>query len=279
MGFGPGVKESYGYGQQIHNVLAEVHKQASAGHPLSIDEVMALVEKRFHLRYTRDGVAFKPLTQLRKAAQASLRRYLENYPDSTSFVLASEKPFEFVDHESGALISGTIDLLEKIEPANGERIPVAIVDFKTHAWRDTATYLRARSEAEKQLLLYAVAAHRALNFEAQEARAHFLTPKALEESQQESFAVDIGATRLEQMREDVRDAVRGIRKSVASSSFALRGCEGGHCPHCDYRTFCPGFNEWKKRERILPRPLSPADERLAEILRTTEDTDARNESK
>ncbi len=50
MGFEPGVQESYGYGQQIHNILAEIHQSARDGDHLTPDQVTELVEKRFHLR-------------------------------------------------------------------------------------------------------------------------------------------------------------------------------------------------------------------------------------
>ena len=126
MGFQPGVSDSYGYGQQIHNILAEIHQSARNNRVLSPTEVAELVEMRFHLRYTRDGEINKPLTKLREAAYNSILRYLKLYSDPTKFVLEAEKPFEFVDTETGALISGTVDLIQRIESTgSGEehRIP------------------------------------------------------------------------------------------------------------------------------------------------------------
>ena len=167
MGFQPGVSESYGYGQQIHNVLAEVHQSARDGKPLSSDQISELVERRFHLRYTRDGEAHKPLTLLRESAKKSIRRYLDSYPDTTMFVLEAEKPFEFVDRETGALISGTVDLIQRIEttPDDSEqRIPVAIVDFKAHRWGDADSFLRRKKEVEAQLRLYSVAVGQSWGF-------------------------------------------------------------------------------------------------------------------
>ena len=176
MGFEPGVQESYGYGQQIHNILAEIHQSALQGHTMSANQVSGLIEERFHLRYTTDGNEFKPLTQLREAAKRSIVRFLDSYPDTTKFVLHAEKPFEFLDKESGALISGVVDLIERIDdtqPDSSTRIPVAIVDFKTHRWGKVEQYVLRRKEVEAQLRLYAVAAGHAWGLEARTAYAHF----------------------------------------------------------------------------------------------------------
>ena len=179
MGFQPGVSESYGYGQQIHNVLAEVHQSARDGRSLSPNEVSDLVERQFHLRYTRDGDTHKPLTLLRDSAKKSILRYLESYPDTTKFVLEAEKPFEFVDRETGALISGTVDLIQRIEstsPEGEHRVPVAVVDFKAHRWGDADSFVRRKKEVEAQLRLYSVAVGRSWGLESKEAYAHFLSP-------------------------------------------------------------------------------------------------------
>lgn len=278
MGFEPGVTEPYGYGQQIHNVLAEVHKRALNGKVLSVDEVMELVDKRFHLRYTRDGDIYQPLSSLRDAAKDSLKRYFEAYPDTAKFVLEAEKPFEFVDKESGALISGTVDLLQRIDHASsGEvlRRPVAVVDFKTHRWKDKATFLRNKAEVETQLRLYAVAVRSALGFEAFAARAHFLSPKPpSEEWVSEMITVDVSQDKQEGVRKKVREGVDGIQGSIASGKFDLKGHQTGQCPHCDFRTFCPGYTKWRREDTATPNPPSPEESSSDEMRLVMEDIDA-----
>jgi DNA helicase-2/ATP-dependent DNA helicase PcrA len=283
MGFGPGVKESYGYGQQIHHILAEIHQRAEKGEELTVDEVMNLVEKRFHLRYTRDGDRFKPLTKLREAAQLSLKRYLEKFPDTSKYVLASEKPFEFVDPESQALISGTIDLLQRVDETSAGKTltPVAVVDFKTHRFRDKESFERSRTEVEAQLTMYAVAARRALGFDAKAARAHFLTPKDVpdylkKQGVKESFTVDISESKQDEIRDRIGKTVAGIRTSLARGEFKLTGPSTDHCKTCDYHDICPGFANWKSQNPAIPRPLRPEEARQQEIQRVAEDIDARD---
>lgn len=282
MGFGPGVTESYGYGQQIHNILAEVHKCALSGKHLTKDEMLELVDQRFHLRYTRDGDIYKPLSKLRDAAKLSLKRYMENYPDSTQYVLEAEKPFEFVDRQSGALISGTVDLLERIEKTeSGEskEVPVAVVDYKTHRWEDAETFNRKRKEVEAQLLLYAVAVRKALGFEAQKARAHFLTPTEVpKELRQmgvtEVVDVDVSESKQEEIRSTVRKSVGDIAQSIKAQKFEMSGCDHGYCPKCDFRQFCPGYARWDRKNRTTPRPRSLEGDREKDMRLVMEDVDA-----
>ncbi len=283
MGFGPGVTESYGYGQQIHNVLAEVHKKALDGEILSEAEVMQLVDERFHLRYTRDGTVFKPFTMLRDAAKKSLGRYLKEYADTAKYVLDAEKAFEFVDKGSGALISGTIDLLQRVKKAadgSQELLPVGIVDFKTHRWTNLDRYVERKAEVESQLRLYAVAVRQALGRRAKKAVAHFLSPNSVPPDQLaqgvvEKIRVDISQQRQEEVQQEVKKAVKGIRASIASGKFKLTGCENRKCDKCDFREICPGYQHWRRRDRTTPTPPSFEDAQAEEMAYVVEDVDAR----
>lgn len=283
MGFQPGVGESYGYGQQIHNVLAEIHQSASEGRLLSSDEISDLVDSRFHLRYTRDGERYKPLTLLRAAARESIRRYLDTYPDTTRFVLEAEKPFEFVDRETGDLVSGTVDLIQRVVSTESEterRIPVAIVDFKAHRWTDADSFVRRRQEAEAQLRLYSVAVGRSFGFESKQAYAHFLSPRPpeqnlIDQGVQERVEVDVSEESQKLVQQAVREAVSGIHESVKSGSFALGGVEHGVCNKCDFRTICPGFVRWQDIDHTTPRPCTVAFEREQELAMVQEDLDVR----
>ena len=272
MGFGPGVTESYGYGQQIHNVLAEIHKRTIDGQDVTPEDAMELMEKRFHLRYTRDGEEYKPLSKLKEAAKRSLRRYLEMYPSNKHYVLDAEKLFEFVDRDSGALIRGSIDLLQRIEETSHGviRKPVAVVDFKTHGWKDIDKFLNSKREVEKQLLLYAIAVKRALGFDALKAKAYFLSQKPpddklIKEGASEVIDVDISQEKQKIVLNSVKEAIDGIRESVASEKFELKGCKNKLCRHCDFREICPGFTKWKKEDKVTPRPRSYEDTRAEEM--------------
>jgi DNA helicase II / ATP-dependent DNA helicase PcrA len=282
MGFNPGVGEQYGYGQQIHNILTEIHMKALEGNYPSVEELSNLVNKRFHLRYTKD----KPFEILRDSAEASLRRFIERYPDHGRYILHAEKPFEFVDAESGALINGTIDLLERIEELpTGEtsRIPVGVVDFKAHGWKRASDFFRARNEAVAQLQLYAIAVREALHMEPRTAQVHFLTPKPPPadlklEGVTEDVKVDISPQQLNRMRARIQSTVLEIKNSIEKRHFALKGCATGHCPRCDFRRFCPGFRTWEALDKVTPRPPAPEEARELEIQLIEEELNARSKS-
>lgn len=249
MDYSPGVKEAYGYGQQIHNALAEIHQQAMDGEPMTKDEARELVRERFHLRYTSG----EPLEELKRAAMDSVERYLEEYPDSAEFVFRAEQSFEFTDEESGALISGTIDLLERVDDSeNGETKPVAVVDFKTHSWDSIESYEAQREAVDNQLRLYSIAASEAFGFHANEARAHILSPSGPPEELEEQgvdevIDVDISKDRLEEMMARVRRSIEEIEMSVRNEDFAFDGVENAHCPECDFKSFCPGYVQFQRR--------------------------------
>lgn len=278
MGFNPGVTESYGYGQQIHNILTEVHLRAASGEILSADEVASLADERFHLRYTRA----EPLRILKEAATKSLQRFITAYPDQGEYVLEAEKPFEFVDSDSGALITGTIDLLQKIDTApSGERTltPVGVVDFKTHGWKKASDFIRSRDEAAAQLRLYAVAVRQALHMDPHSAHVHFLVPKEppddlKREGVEERIEVDISPKQLSNTLKRVQKTVGDIRKDIREKTFELRGCKTGHCQRCDFRSFCPGYRRWEATDRTTPRPPNPEHSRENEILQVAEEADA-----
>lgn len=282
MGFNPGVTESYGYGQQIHNILTEIHLRALKGEMLTGEEVSTLTDARFHLRYTRE----RPLAILKEAAKETLKRYVDQYPNHGDYVLEAEKPFEFIDSESGALITGTIDLLQKIEqsiPGDQSLIPVGLVDFKTHGWKRASDFFRSRDDAVQQLRLYAVAVRDALHMKPHSANVHFLVPKPPAEDLKmegvlEKVEVDISEGRLSETMEFVRNTVNEIRENVRTKKFKLKGCETGHCPHCDFRSFCPGFKQWDSTDKNTPRPPSIERSRELEIKQIAEEADARTPS-
>jgi DNA helicase-2/ATP-dependent DNA helicase PcrA len=252
MDFSPGVKEAYGYGQQIHNSLAEIHQRALDGEEITEEEAREIVEDRFHLRYTSG----EPLEDLKAAAKDSIGRYLDQYPDNTEFVLRAEQPFEFVDEQSGALINGTIDLLERIDrtpSGEEEREPVAVVDFKTHRWETFDDYLSTKEAVENQLRMYAIAVREALGFDADEARAQIISPQGppqelIDQGATEQIDVDISQPKLGEVMGRVRESIAEIEETIQNDDegFPLRGVQNGHCPDCDFKTFCPGFTQFQE---------------------------------
>jgi DNA helicase-2/ATP-dependent DNA helicase PcrA len=193
-----------------------------------------------------------------------------------------EKPFEFIDRESGALITGVVDLLERAEDpsvADSKRVAVGIVDFKAHRITSSEQFEELKLQAERQLRLYASAVRYAFPYEPAVATAQLVTPRApsrelAAQGVMDRIPVDVSETHQQQALEEVRTAVFGIKQSLGKQSFACIGPSNGWCKRCDFRTFCPGFREWRARDVSSPTPPGPAEEREAEVDLVMEDEGA-----
>jgi len=278
MGFRPGVSEQYGYGQQLHNILAQIHEKARHGDVPTEQEVKHLVERRFHLRYTQG----RPLDALRDAARDALVRYVREQGDLLTRTRAIEKPFEFIEPNSGALITGMVDLLERADSddeGNGVREPVGIVDFKAHKIATREDYEDLREKAEQQLRLYAEAVRYAFPFEPATAAVQLITPRELlpelkAQGYGDRITVDVSKEGRETVMQMVSDAVGGIRESLERQEFPHLGARSGVCRRCDFRLFCPGYEEWRAENRNAPTPRTPAEERDVETDTIIEEQNA-----
>lgn len=224
MGFSPGVNESYGYGQQIHNLLAILHDNLPVReiNDTWIDEQ---VDKFFNLRYTRG----EPLEAMKAAAKRIIKNYFHDDPELKEKVLHAEKPFEFIIGD--ALISGTIDLLNKAAPDSGVDSQVEIVDFKTGRTGDDLDAQERLSHVQQQLQMYAIATHDALGLDPLRATAHFLY--ANQAHVKEDIALN--EQEIEGMKQIIADTVASIK----NASFPM--CESSaRCHSCDFKAICIG---------------------------------------
>ena len=278
MDYSPGVGEQFGYGQRIHDILAEVHNLAIDGHTITPGVIRELVAQRFHLRYTRG----RPFEILRDAAEEALVRYVERAGAALSRACAAEKPFELVDPESDALIVGVVDLLERPDESGlpSQREIVGLVDFKASRIRTTEEYEKTEAAALEQLQLYAVGVRYAFEMESAEATARILSPKPLPDELRTSgrdewikVAVDPEAQR--EAAAKLSQTVRLLRERLQDRDFPTSGASRGECRRCDFRTFCPGYDEFVAAGGSAATN-SPAEEVEHETDLLAEDTDARS---
>lgn len=224
MGFSPGVKESYGYGQQIHNLLALLHETVLSQ---NIDDawIEAQVDGRFNLRYTRG----EPLEAMKAAAKRILKNYLHDDPELPEKVLCAEKPFEFIIGD--AMISGTIDLLNKANPTGEDDMRVEVVDFKTGQSGDDLTTQERFIHVQQQLYMYAIATQDALGLEPLRATAHFLYANQAHCKED----IPLSVQDIDYMKHKISDTVGLIKQGT----FPM--CTSSHrCATCDFTAICVG---------------------------------------
>ena len=247
MDFSPGVGEQFGYGQRIHDILAEIHKKAIQGEPLTPTAVRQLVSEQFHLRYTRG----KPFKILRDAAMDALVRYVERAGDKLSQARAAEKPFELIDRDSDALIAGVVDLLERADDSAlpSQREIVGLVDFKASRIRTVEAYAETVKAAQEQLQLYAVGVRYAFDLEPAVATARIISPKDLPnelvaQGCDDWIEVAVDAEAQNSATKNLSDTVSQLRQCLVTREFHTSGVSKGACQRCDFRTFCPGYDAY-----------------------------------
>lgn len=224
MGFSPGVNESYGYGQQIHNLLALLHDSK----PSHLDDawIETRVEEHFNLRYTLG----EPFEKMKAAAKRILKNYLHDDPELREKVLHAEKPFEFIIGD--AMISGTIDLLNRIDPTDVENQHVEIVDFKTGKTGDDLEERDRIDSVQQQLQMYAIATHDALGLDPLQATAHFLYAN----QQHEKVEIPLDEDMKETMKRHIGETVRAIK----AGEFPMCLFAAQKCHSCDFKAICSG---------------------------------------
>lgn len=272
MDFRPGVTEQFDYGQRIHNILAEIHDMAIDGVVVTPDEIRALVEQRFHLRYTRG----RPYDILKATATAALERYVELARDILPTARATEKPFELIDQESEALISGVVDLLESRDgpPLPSRREIVGLVDFKASRIDTDQKYAEVEESVREQLQLYAVGVAYAFDAEPSVATARIisasgLNDKLLEKGYREWIDVPVHEAAQADARKRLSDTIGRMKKQLEADHFSTTGAAKRVCGKCDFRTFCPGFAEY--RQGGGPAGSLPAESVEEETDRLVED--------
>ncbi len=277
MDYSPGVGEQFGYGQRIHDILAEVHNMAIGGETITTDVIRELVDRRFHLRYTRG----KPFDILRDAAEEALVRYVERADDALSRVRAAEKPFELIDQESDALIAGVVDLLERADESAppSRREIIGLVDFKASRIRTVEEYEETVKAALEQLRLYAVGVRYAFEMEPAEATARILSPKPLPDElttsgRDEWIRVPVDPKAQQEAAARLSDTVRLLRERLNNHDFPTSGAIRGKCGRCDFRTFCPGYDAFRAAGGSAATN-TPAEETEHQTDLLAEDTDAR----
>lgn len=213
MGFTPAINIAYGYGLQVHNLVNYIHSKWE-NKPPNLEDVEALVESEFFLRFTRK----EPYEYMKSKAKDILKTYVEEYGSEFSLKLETEKPFEFV--LGGSLISGEIDLIQKIDPVSRDVTDVCILDFKTEK-----EVLERKIFNRLQLRLYALAGMKSLGINPLAANIHYLTDNFRQE-------VDISQDKLDETKESISNVIESIKNSE------FKACPSDACKNCDVRFIC-----------------------------------------
>ncbi len=223
MDFSPPIRGEFGYGLQVHKILRLLHEEFEEDEVTilpSPTQARELAERSFFLRYIRG----EPFEQLKAAAAGLIEDYVRDYREEFPLVYRSEVPFEIAI--GNALVSGSIDLLLKLDPETRKVKSVDVIDFKTEKLPDSEWDPKIR-DARFQVRLYAIGTRKAMGLDPNRGYIHHLSDRQRSE-------VDLSQDKLAQVRKTVEDTVA----KIIQRRFP-RTPETGKCNTCDYAKMCP----------------------------------------
>jgi DNA helicase-2/ATP-dependent DNA helicase PcrA len=120
-GFDSPLQKELGFGKSLHDVMAEIHKRAIEGDIATVEEAEDLVDRHLNLPFANTAAA----DQLRPAAEAAVRRYLERHGATLHQTRYSEQPVE-IHPVPGVTVTGRVDLIKRLDTSE-----TSVIDFKS----------------------------------------------------------------------------------------------------------------------------------------------------
>jgi DNA helicase II / ATP-dependent DNA helicase PcrA len=209
-GFNAPLAEALGYGKSLHDALAELHRRAISGAPISPSDSEELVDRHLHVPF-----AYPTLREtMRSSAKRTVAKYIEARQSEFDKIEFSEKAIE-VALEDGINVSGRIDLVRRRDTDS-----IAIVDLKSTQ--------RAQAEelTEAQLHIYALG-YRELTGK----DADFVETYELDTQTRKPRAVDAD------LIADVIGKVKSTANALRSNAFPATP-NPVQCGRCDFSRLC-----------------------------------------
>ena len=210
-GFDVPISRALGYGNSLHNVLAEIHGESIQGRIPSLSDVPHLVDAHLHLPFANEEV----WDNLKKSAAKALSNYLNTHGPNLANLEHVEKTVD-LRVSDGITVAGRIDLIRRMD--TGE---IVIVDFKSDE--------RAPAEniTRKQLHVYAVG-YKQLTGD----NAHLIEVHNLDRGGVVREQVD------QQLIQLTLDSVNEAGKSVRENHLPRLKKGSQRCEDCDVSGLC-----------------------------------------
>jgi DNA helicase-2/ATP-dependent DNA helicase PcrA len=222
-GFAPPLSPFMGFGQTIHNSLAEIHKRSHDGHDIKERDTEEIVERHENLPYA-------PI-KAKKDMEESIRKLVSKYIKDNK---RDFKNIEFVEKdiqlnlEDGIFVSGKIDLIKKTDFEG--KLETTIIEFKSK-------FQSQENEITKdQLYLYGLGHKELTGNKADFINIYVLDPK----DGSKGFNEKLEDQHLVLIQEKIRDVVGKIRRKEFKRVKSWTICET-----CDQKLLCSGFKASK----------------------------------
>ncbi len=218
-GFAPPLSAFMGYGQSIHNTLAEIHKRGYDGDYVEESGVEEILGKHQNFPYAPP----KAKEDMRISAEKVIKRYVEEYKDEFKNIEFVEKDIQ-LNLLDGIFVSGRIDLIKKADFEGN--LETTIIEFKSKYSSQEKNITR------DQLHLYGLG-HKELTGE----KADFINIYVLDsEKGNKGVPEKLEEDHLVAIQEKIKKVVTNIRKKEYK-----RVNKNEICKECDQRLICSGY--------------------------------------
>lgn len=217
-GFCQPISERMGYGNSIHNILMELHRNFLAGQPVTAQNIDELVEKHVHIPYATDPI----IADIKHSAKEVTQTYINENANDFENIEYAEKDIQ-IDMGEGIMVNGRMDLIKK-KIISGNEV-TTIVDFKS------SKEAQKQSISMDQLSLYALG-YRELTGRT----ANFLQIFNLDENSQTKSTQPIDNTQLDTIKVKIVDSANEIRNNNLPKTCFLSSCN-----NCFHKQLCSGI--------------------------------------
>lgn len=219
-GFVQPFNEFMGYGNSVHNILMDLHRQHLDGEEIDLSKTDELVDRHLHLPYASTEVFQRTLERTLHVTSDYLKENINEF-DNIQF---AEKEIQ-IDLDDGIMVNGRMDLIKKKDLA-GKEI-TTIVDFKST--KDA----QSKEISMEQLSLYALG-YQDLTGET----ADFLQIFNLDEDSNSKSTQKLENSRLDEIRSRIIDSANDIRANNLEKT-----CISEICKTCFHKQLCSGIKE------------------------------------
>lgn len=217
-GFKQSISETMGYGNSVHNILMELHREFLEGKPLSDELLRDIVDRQVFLPYASQAM----FERIKNTAHNTTQKYFDENREEFENIVYAEKEIQ-IDLGDGVMVNGRMDLIKKKDLAGTE--VTTIVDFKS------AKEAQKENVTMEQLSLYALGYKE-------------LTGETADQLQIFNLDEDGHSKKTQQLDNNQLDF---ISNKIVSSANEIRDnqlekkCAPGACDICYYNKICSGI--------------------------------------
>jgi len=216
-GFVQPLNEFIGYGNSVHNILMEIHRNYLDGDVVKVEDSDELVTRHLHLPFSSSDAYNSTKDRSIQVTQDYINENLKEFEN----IQFAEKEIQ-IDMGDGIMVNGRMDLIKQ-KNLDGTDV-TTIIDFKSTKEAQT------KEISMEQLSLYALG-YKELTGD----NADFLQIFNLDEESHSKTTQKLENSRLEEIKKRIIDSANEIRQNNLTKT-----CDVINCESCYHISLCSG---------------------------------------